>query len=274
MMYAKVGALMTWNPGDHITLRWVGHRSWLDEKNEHDRTGVVTEKPGLLQAWPHVVVEDTPELLALSLPQGTPTEIIDLAQPKSDRVHTTWGVDTVRLMFPGKAYSIRLEWTPDPYEERPKKPQALYAEQPDPSAYYRQRSHPFAGIPEHTFRGWVVNLEAPFVRTSIGVDSTDGALDVLVAPDYTWRWKNEQYMPTLVDLGIYREQDVEAFRAAGEDAIKLIESRQFPFDGSYLDWHAPSDWTIPQAQPGWERVPGYSINLMTGRSITPELLAS
>lgn len=265
---------MTWNAGDHITLRWVGHRSWLDEKNEKDRTGVLNEKPGLLQAWPHIVVADTDDLLALWMPAGTPTQLLDLARPDSAPIPSVWRRDRLRLMFPGTSYAIALDWTPDPDREWVEKPRPLYAEQPEPANYFTQRSRPFEGTPPHTFIGWTVDLEAPFVRTSIGVDSTDGALDVLVTPDYSWRWKNEEHMPTLVDLGIYREQDVEAFREAGRDAIQLIESRQFPFDGSYLDWIAPAEWTIPQATPGWDRVPGYSLNLVTGRSITPELLTN
>jgi hypothetical protein len=74
-------------------------------------------------------------------------------------------------------------------------------------------------------------------------------------------------MPVLVELGIYRPQDVQDFYNAGREVIALIEARQFPFDGSYLDWIAPAEWTIPEAQPGWDRVPGFDLNITTGRHI-------
>ncbi len=41
-----------WERGDWITLRYVGHSH---------RT--VPGRPGVLQGWPYIVVEDSPELL-------------------------------------------------------------------------------------------------------------------------------------------------------------------------------------------------------------------
>ena len=46
------------------------------------------------------------------------------------------------------------------------------------------------------FAGWKVNLEEPHVRWSdrgcAGVDTADHALDVMVSPDHSWRWKDEE----------------------------------------------------------------------------------
>ena len=127
---------MPWNPGDHITLRWVGHRSWLDEKNENDRTGILTEKPGLLQAWPHIVVEDRDDLLAVWMPAGTATQLLDLSQPGSAPIPSVWRRDRLSFMFPDRPYSIAFDWTPEPDREFVKKPRALYAEMPEPSDYF------------------------------------------------------------------------------------------------------------------------------------------
>jgi hypothetical protein len=56
---------MAWSVGDQITVRWTGHRDWVDEDEERPRTGTFHEKPGLLQAWRHVVVEDRADRLVL-----------------------------------------------------------------------------------------------------------------------------------------------------------------------------------------------------------------
>jgi hypothetical protein len=115
-----------------------------------------------------------------------------------------------------------------------------------------------------------VNLEAPFERTALGVDSTDGGLDVLVTPERAWAWKNKDLMAPLVQLGIVRDRDIDGFLEAGEEAIARLESASFPFDGSYLDWLPPAEWTTPRVPAGWETIPDYDLNRITGRRIFVE----
>ena len=49
--------------------------------------------------------------------------------------------------------------------------------------------------PDGAFRGWYVNLEQPRGplgrRRVAGVDTVDYDLDIVVAPDRRWRWKDE-----------------------------------------------------------------------------------
>jgi hypothetical protein len=264
---------MSWSAGDEIALRWTGHRSWLDEKHELEagRRRII---PGLLQGWPHYVVEDRPDLLVLWMPAGSVTQLVDLADRGRAAVPSVWRRDRLLLMFPGKPYAVALDWTPDPDREFSEKPQRLYVEQRVPARFFEQQSRPFEGTPAHTFLGWTVNLQAPFARTAAGVDSTDGALDVVVKPDLTWSWKNEDVMPLLVDLGIYRNADVTDFQDAGREVIAMLESRRFPFDGSYLDWLPPETWDIPTLPRGWELVPGYNLNRTTGALVPLEPLPS
>ena len=68
-----------WNRGDLITLRYVGHAH---------RT--VRGRPGVLQGWPYIVVEDTPNFLALWMPVGARMKRVDLADrshPLADFIH-------------------------------------------------------------------------------------------------------------------------------------------------------------------------------------------
>jgi hypothetical protein len=259
---------MSWNPGEHVVLRWTGHRAWLDEKADRER-GQVSEIPGLLQGWPHVVVEDNDELLALWMPAGAPTQLVDLADRNRAPIDTVWRKDTLRLMFPGKPFSVSMEWTPDPDREFPQQPRELYRSDTysGEQRYQTQRSRPWAGVPEHTFRGWYVNLEAPFVRNSVGVDTTDNSLDVVIDADRAWHWKDEDTLPVLAELGIYSPAQCEQFYRDGREAIAALEGRHFPFDGSYLDWRARDDWVIPALRAGWDSVPGYDLNITTGRRI-------
>jgi hypothetical protein len=223
---------MPWNPGDHITLRYVGH---------HD--GRTRDRPGVLQGWPYIVAHDTPDLLALWMPVGTRMRMVDMADRSRvvrDLVHGEHPHEefrrgeVLRLMQPGKPYSIWLHWSPQP---------------------------------PHDFLGWYVNLEAPFVRTSIGVDTTDNSLDLVVLPDYSWQWKDEHLTQRWIDLGTYTREETDQFFVHGREVIADVEARRFPFDGSWLDFRPDGSWDIPTVVPGWDTLPGYDLPLTTGRRL-------
>jgi hypothetical protein len=100
------------------------------------------------------------------------------------------------------------------------------------------------------FVGWYVNLEIPLGRTDIGTDRVDGALDVTVAPDRTWRWKDEDEADAAVDAGRITAVQLARLRAEGERVIALAESGAFPFDGTWCDFRPDPDWPMPTLPPG------------------------
>ncbi len=220
-----------WSPGDHITLRLVG--------THHPQ---VRGQAGRLWGWPYIVVTDSPDLLALWMPVGTHMPRIEMGDRSivlADNVHGTHRDpmrrgDVLRLMQPGKPHSIWLHWSPEP---------------------------------PHTFLGWYVNLEAPFVRTQIGVDTTDNSLDLVVLPDYSWHWKDEDVTQHWIDLGIFSREDTDQFYRDGRAVIADLEARRFPFDGSWLNFRPDVRWGIPTVAEGWDRVPGYDLTLTTGRRV-------
>ena len=221
-----------WNRGDRITLRYVGHSH---------RT--VPGRPGVLQGWPYIVVEDKPGLLGLWIPVGTRMKRVDLADPSrplADFIHGKHPTDEfrrgecLRLMFPGEPYSIWLHWS---------------------------------RTPPRRFTGWYVNLEAPFVRTDIGVDTTDNSLDLVVTPDFECRWKDVEMASEWIEVGVFTQAQTDRFFADGERVIEMVHRRQFPFDGSYVDWQPSPEWTVPTVHPEWARVPGYDMNLTTGNRL-------
>ena len=57
-------------------------------------------------------------------------------------------------------------------------------------------------------------------------------MDVVVSPDRSWHWKDEnEFAHHLAHPDAYWVDDAEAVHAAGERAIKLVETGEFPFDG-------------------------------------------
>ncbi|MEH1123215.1 DUF402 domain-containing protein [Micromonospora sp. CPCC 206061] len=108
------------------------------------------------------------------------------------------------------------------------------------------------------FRGWYVNLEYPAVRwvdgDLAGIDTVDHDIDIVVRPDRSWEYKDEEQFARHMRYSHYWVDDETAVRAAGARAIELVESGAFPFDGSWCKFRPDPLWTVPVDLPaGWDR---------------------
>ncbi|MEV6848273.1 DUF402 domain-containing protein [Actinoplanes sp. NPDC051411] len=180
---------------------------------------------------PMVVVRDDEAGLLLWMPAGTGVagledqdsrnlHAVSLGEMREPRlVRKTWGEnDVLILMPPGAAHSV---WW-----------------------FFRQAE----------FAGWYVNLETPSTRHDEGVDATDLVLDVVVAPDRTWVWKDEDEMADRIGRPDYFDRDgADEIRAEGERVIKLIEAGDYPFDGTWTDFRPDPAWPAPTLPVGWDR---------------------
>lgn len=118
----------------------------------------------------------------------------------------------------------------------------------------------FFGGPQGQFTNWYVNLERPGVRWAnddglVGLDTIDYDLDIVVAPDRSWRWKDEdEFTEHLAVPENYWCDDEAAVRAAGTDVVKLVEAGAFPFDGAMTGFRPDPGWAVPAELPaGWDR---------------------
>ncbi len=108
------------------------------------------------------------------------------------------------------------------------------------------------------FAGWHANLEEPYVRWAdrgcAGVDTADHALDVLVRPDRSWRWKDEDEFHARTGHPMYwTEAQATQIRANADRLVKLAEAAQFPFDGTWCGFRPDASWTVPALPPGYDR---------------------
>lgn len=74
-------------------------------------------------------------------------------------------------------------------------------------------------------------------------------LDILVEPDGTWRWKDEDEFAAAIEIGRFTLDEAAAIRAEGKRVIQRIESRAWPFDAGYEHWRPDPNWPIPAS---WE----------------------
>ncbi len=199
-----------WKSGDHIVLREI----WRGK---------------VWSARPVVVAQDTPELLVVywpedslwirpAAPDGSPVQVSQrLPGAEWILTDTTWiGGDAIRFAVPREPYSVLL---------------------------FRERG-------KENFEGWYVNLEDPLRRTPIGFDYMDMLLDVLVSHDAShWRWKDEDEFEEAQRLGLISPEKAQMLRAAGEQAVRLLQERKPPFDFQWERWRPDPTWTMPQLPP-------------------------
>ena len=86
------------------------------------------------------------------------------------------------------------------------------------------------------FRGWYVNLQEPLRRGDRVVDLVDLFLDVVVTPDLSWQWKDEDELAEAVRVGRITAEDAMRIRTAGERAIADITARRWPFVPEIAAW--------------------------------------
>jgi predicted RNA-binding protein associated with RNAse of E/G family len=64
-----------------------------------------------------------------------------------------------------------------------------------------------------------VQLQRPIVETPAGIETMDHALDIFVATDGTWQWKDEDDFCEAQALGVLSPGEAAEVRAEGERVI-------------------------------------------------------
>jgi hypothetical protein len=88
-----------------------------------------------------------------------------------------------------------------------------------------------------------------------GIDTVDQDLDIVVEPDLTWRWKDEEeFADHLAHPEAYWVDDPEAVWAEGRRVVQLIEAGAHPYDGARASFRPDPEWAVPSVLPtGWDR---------------------
>jgi Protein of unknown function (DUF402) len=105
------------------------------------------------------------------------------------------------------------------------------------------------------FEGYYVNLQSALKQWEGGFDYVDHFLDVVIAPDRTWRWKDEDDLDQAVHRGMLTSEDAARVRRWGKRAIDHVVLRQPPFDREWSDWKPDPGWPPPALTDGWDRPP-------------------
>lgn len=191
----------------------------------------------LWAARPMLVVDESPERVALWFPRGTAWKA-PTTHPSRPRLpkrgerladcaargewvfrDAEWDVDTLILVEPGVGYAVWVSWRPsfEPW-------------------------------------GWYVNLQEPFVRRPHALQTMDLMLDVLVDPDGSCRLKDEDELEAFVRRGAFTPQLAARVRADAAHAVARAERREPPFGEPWHEWRPDQAWGLPELPPGWDEL--------------------
>ena len=188
-------------------------------------------------AKPMTVVRDDGDLVALWLPKGTrwkapttpptrprePTrgERLATCLALGDWVHVdaAWDVATLVLVREGDWHAVWCSWL-DSGEQW----------------------------------GWYVNLQQPFRRTRLGLETMDLMLDVIVDPDGSWRWKDEDELEACVRSGAFDGALAERALEEGLRVARRAERNEPPFCEPWGEWRPDPAWPAPELGRGWDEV--------------------
>jgi len=107
--------------------------------------------------------------------------------------------------------------------------------------------------PDWTHLGWKVNPELPLIRTALGFDTTDYALDAAIDPDLsTWRLKDEDELAVAIELGLFTTAQGEQIRLETRRlASECVTSRRQQLQ-DWAAWRPPAQWKLPVLPDNWE----------------------
>lgn len=205
-----------WKPGDIVLWRGIfNDRVW--------------------HAQPTVLIKDCPDELVLALLPGTEC-IADENYPKGKKagrrrwefVNNDWNLakytwHTNRLLLilePENYYSTILFWNQE----------------------------------SNAFLCYYINFQIPFARTHCGIDTLDLDLDIVIDPDLSFKWKDEEDYRKAVAHGRILPEWIQGIDEATPQIFDKLEKRQYPFDGSWLDWKPDPKWKPPKLPENWDKI--------------------
>ena len=104
------------------------------------------------------------------------------------------------------------------------------------------------------FSCYYVNFQLPFKRGHNTVDTLDLDLDMIVNPDLSFVWKDEDDYRKAIDHGIILPEWVAGIEDAKHEIFEKLAKRQYPFDGAWLNWVPDPNWEPPKLPANWDKI--------------------
>ena len=155
-------------------------------------------------AQPVIVVKDTPEELCVTLLPGT-----ECVAPEG--------------YLDGKASAKRRwsfkdkDWKLENYAWRTNRLLLLL----EPNTYYSTMF--FWRADSNDFLLYYINFQLPFQRSHCGIDTLDLDLDLIINPDFSFRWKDEDDYQKAIDHEVIMPEWTQAIEIAKNEIFNKLE---------------------------------------------------
>jgi hypothetical protein len=110
------------------------------------------------------------------------------------------------------------------------------------------------------FQCYYVNFQLPYQRSECGFDTFDLDLDLVIEASLDWRWKDEAVYQDAIREGGVQPNWMNGIAQAQERVLAAIGNRQYPFDGTWLQWRPDPTWQPSSLPAGWQNIPGTSMS--------------
>jgi protein associated with RNAse G/E len=190
------------------------------------------------QVWhaqPVIVVKDTPEEMCVTLLPGTECVAPEGYLDGKDSAKRRWS-------FKEK------DWKLENYAWRTNRLLILL----EPDTYYSTMF--FWRADSNDFLLYYINFQLPFQRSHCGIDTLDLDLDLIINPDFSFRWKDEDDYQKAIDHEVIMPEWTQAIEIAKNEIFNKLEKRQYPYDGSWLNWMPDPNWLPPKLPENWDKI--------------------
>ena len=96
-----------------------------------------------------------------------------------------------------------------------------------------------------------MNLQEPLRRSRLGFDTRDQVLDIVVEPDLSWRWKDEDELAHAVERRVFSSGEAGAIRAEGERVVRRLPEL---VPTGWENWQPDPGWDLPALPADWDRL--------------------
>jgi predicted RNA-binding protein associated with RNAse of E/G family len=86
------------------------------------------------------------------------------------------------------------------------------------------------------------------------VDTLDLDLDLIIHPDFTYDWKDEDDYQQAIKHGIISPEQIQGIEKSKMEIFHRFEKRRYPFDGSWLNWMPDPAWRAPKLPKNWDKI--------------------
>ena len=108
--------------------------------------------------------------------------------------------------------------------------------------------------PARRFSGWYVNLQAPYRRTTFGIDNLDHEIDIVIQPEGAFEIKDDDAALTdCIRYGRFDQATADHIRRTAADLADRLIHEGIWWDPKWATWRPPTNWTAAPLPPDWSQ---------------------